>query len=120
MKKYISYIVLFIALLIPQIFIRTYWGVLISFLITGAAITMWGDIKKPVFTGFLFQIVIGIYLFMIVAGSSASYLSDIPEYYGISGFVMPLFAVLFNTMNVVACLYLGKSLISLLRSPQKA
>lgn len=97
MNKLLAYTLLLAGLLLPQIFISQYWAVLVVWIITGFALA--AGFRRIFLTTFLVQLLIGSVLFLLWSAGATRFLLDIAVSFGLPGFLMPLFAVLFNAVN---------------------
>lgn len=118
MSKPLTYAILLAGILIPQLFFSSYWAVVLVWIITGMLVS---SVRRIFLNGFMLQLIIGGILFFLWSAAETKFLRGIPEEFDVPGFVMPLFAMLFNALNVGFCLLGGAVLVRLLfnRKPEK-
>jgi hypothetical protein len=118
MKKLKLYTLLTIGILIPQVLIPNYLIIILSWLTIGVIMAYYGNTKKVFLTGFLLQAILATVLFFGFSGSNSTFLTHVMENLGLPGFLFAIVFILFNALNVAACLYIGNKGFRLM-APQK-
>lgn len=112
MSKPLAYAILLAGILIPQLLFPAYWAVVLVWIITGMLLAT--SVRRIFLNGFLLQLIIGGILFFLWSAGATRFLRGVPEEFDVPGFVMPLFAMLFNALNLGFCLLGGATLVKLL------
>lgn len=119
MKKSKLYLLLTAGILLPQIAITNYLAIVLCWIAIGSAMAYLGYVKKVFLVGFLLQAVIATILFFGFSGSNSSFFTHVTENLELPGFLFAIVFILFNALNVAACLYVGNKSLRLVL-PQKA
>ncbi|HET6245172.1 MAG: hypothetical protein H0V01_06450 [Bacteroidetes bacterium] len=113
MNKILKYIPLLTGILVPQLFFSQYWIVLTVWIFTGYLLS--SNFRNIFISTFILQSVIGTVLFFLWSSNASDFLLEIPVSFNLPGFLMPLFASLFNALNVAFCLLAGATIARIIQ-----
>ncbi len=111
--KFSKYSILFLLALLPQLLFKEYFLTLISTIIIGA-IAGWFINEKRVFLKMLLVQFIFFSILFIVKRSSIFYLDQVMDNLELPYFLMPLFFIVFNSLNIAILFYFGYKLCKLI------
>jgi uncharacterized membrane-anchored protein len=113
MSTFFTYLILICGLVLPQLLLREYSTVITIWILVGVVTGFVAGSVNVFLKSFIVQVIIGIILFGFVAAEGTAYLQQIPESFGMPGFLIIAVAVLFNALNAAFCILAGTILISM-------
>jgi hypothetical protein len=113
MGRILSYIILIIGLLLPQLLVTDYQLLVFFWVSLGVLVGFFFKSLKVFLPTFFIQLGLGLILFGYVAGNSTAYLQQIPAEFNLPGFLIIGLAVLFNALNASICILAGAAFVAL-------
>ena len=108
LKQPAKYMLLGLAILLPQLFIRNYFICTGIFVLLGFLLGHWNIMDKIFWKVFLIELVIISSLFFLIADpSNKQYLFNLLASVELPAFILPTLVLLFNAFNVAICMVTG-------------
>jgi len=119
MRQLLPLCLLMIMIAWPQLWLNSYGGVVVAWVLTGALMAWFEQSKLIFLKGLLVGAVVTTVIYFGFAKDRSGWVEQVLLNNGLSTSVAPSLFIIFNALNAAFCLMMGSSLVRLFR-PAKA